>query len=68
MPDKIEYVKDMPYYTYCNIMTDDYLRDSLVANGVAVETWGGYLPWLKDFKYKEPVIRNSQRNRLLLKI
>ena len=68
IPDKIEYVKDMPYYTYYSIMTDDYLRDSLMANGVTVETWGGYLPWLKDFKYKEPVIRNSQRNRLLLKI
>lgn len=67
MPNEIEYISSKTYYTYYSLMTEDYLSDSLVANGVAIETWGGYLPWIKGFKYKEPVIRNKERNRILKK-
>lgn len=66
-PDKFEHVKGKSMYTYYSIMTDNYLTDSLVANGVPVETWGGYLPWKKNFKYRKPVIRNEKRNRVLEK-
>lgn len=67
MPDMIEYVNNISLYKYYSIMTDNYLTDSLIADGVPIETWGGYLPGMKNFKYKEPVIRNKERNRVLKK-
>lgn len=46
-------------------MTENYLTDTLVANGVPIETWGGYLSTIKNFKYPEPIPKNEHGYRIL---
>lgn len=66
--DKFELVRDKSHYTYYSIMTDNFLTDSLIANGVAVETWGGYLHYMKRFRYRETIPLSKNRNSVLVKI
>jgi Hint domain len=68
MDDLKESEDEHPYTLiyYC-LMTDDYLRDTLVANGVAVETWAGWTP-LKNFGIDmTTIIYNNKGNRILQK-
>jgi len=62
-----ELVKDKSHYTYYSLMTDDFLADSLVANGVPIETWGGYKPGVKRFRFHKPIPKSVNNNRLLIK-
>ncbi len=46
-------------YVYYSIKTEDYYNDTLIANGVAIETWGGWKPYMKDFELKSEYFNES---------
>jgi hypothetical protein len=66
IPETIIYATGIGIYEYYDIMTEDYLRDTLVANGVPIETWGGQLATMKTFKYPLRIPRDENKNRILL--
>lgn len=46
-----EFVTNKSYYTYYGIKTSNYLTDTIIANGIPVETWGGWMSWVKGFDW-----------------
>ncbi len=68
MDDIFESDKEHPYkLVYYCLRTENYLRDTLVANGVTVETWAGWKPIQTNIIDLKGIIYNEKGNRILEK-
>lgn len=62
---KYESITNKSYYTYYGIRTPDHLTDTIVANGIPVETWGGWLHHNKfDLSFKKEYRLDGNRRKL----